>query len=99
MHPAKTLDLLQRISAGLADSLLLLIGFDLQHSSEPKSENAPNNFYQPIPENDRIDGDYKTEVIPSVFDTLDKDPLLQWGALAATGLLALLAAHTLKNRG
>ncbi len=96
---AKALDLLQRISPGLADSLLLLIGFDLQHSSEPKSENAPNNFYQPIPENDRIDGDYKTQVIPSVFDTLDKNPLLQWGALAATGILALLAAHTLKNRG
>ncbi|ADI62864.1 short-chain dehydrogenase/reductase SDR ['Nostoc azollae' 0708] len=41
---AKTLDLLQRISPGLPDSLLLLIGFDLQHSSEPKSETHQITF-------------------------------------------------------
>ncbi|MTJ54170.1 SDR family oxidoreductase [Anabaena sp. UHCC 0253] len=103
---AKALDLLQRISPGLVDSLLLQFGFDLQRSSEPKSENAPNNFYQPVPEHDRIDGDYKTQVIPSFFDALDKNPVLQWGAIAslavgiaATGVLALLAVQTLKNKG
>ncbi len=91
---AKLLDLAQKISPSLVDSLLLLIGFNLQHSDEPKSEDAPNNFYQPVPEDNRIDGDYQNLVIPSITDLLGKLPLFQWGAAA---LLTVLAAQEFKQ--
>ncbi|MCC5663872.1 SDR family oxidoreductase [Nostoc sp. CHAB 5784] len=94
---AKILDLVQRISPPLVDSLLLLVGFNLQRSSEPKSEDAPNNFYQPVAEHDKVDGDYSNLVILSVTDWLEKNPLLQWGAIAGTAALALLAAQLLKD--
>ncbi|MCC5645297.1 SDR family oxidoreductase [Nostoc sp. CHAB 5824] len=94
---AKILDLVQRISPPLVDSLLLLVGFKLQHSSEPKSEDASNNFYQPVAEDDRVNGDYGHLVIPSVSDWLEKNPLLQWGAIAGTAALALLAAQVFKD--
>lgn len=96
---AKILDLVQRISPPLVDSLLLLIGFKLQHSSEPKSEDASNNFYEPVAEDDRVNGDYSNFVIPSVSDWLDKNPVLQWGAIAGTAALALLVAQVLKEQG
>ena len=94
---AKILDLLQRISPPLVDSLLLLVGFKLQHSSEPKSEDASNNFYEPVAEDDRVNGDYGHLVIPSVSDWLEKNPVLQWGAIAGTAALALLVAQVIKD--
>lgn len=94
---AKILDLVQRISPPLVDSLLLLIGFNLQHSSEPKSEDASNNFYQPVAEDDRVNGDYGHLVIPSVSDWIEKNPVLQWGAIAGTAALALLVAQVIKD--
>ena len=94
---AKMLDLLQRISPPLVDSLLLLIGFKLQHSSEAKSEDASNNFYEPVAEDDRVNGDYGHLVIPSVSDWLEKNPVLQWGAIAGTAALALLVAQVIKD--
>jgi NAD(P)-dependent dehydrogenase (short-subunit alcohol dehydrogenase family) len=42
---ARAIDLLQRLSPSLLDSLLLRVGFSLQRSDEPKSEKAPNNLY------------------------------------------------------
>ncbi|MEH2384522.1 MAG: SDR family oxidoreductase [Nostoc sp.] len=96
---AKILDVLQRLSPSLVDSLLLLVGLDLQRTSEPKSEDAPNNFYQPVAEDDRVNGDYGNLVVPSVSDWLEKNPLLQWGAIAATLALAFLAAQAFKKEG
>ncbi|MBW4424912.1 MAG: SDR family oxidoreductase [Nostoc desertorum CM1-VF14] len=96
---AKILDLLQRISPPLVDSLLLLVGFKLQRSSEPKSEDASNNFYQPVAEDDRVNGDYGHLVIPSVSDWIEKNPVLQWGAIAGTAALALLVAQVIKEQG
>jgi len=95
---AKILDLLHRISPALTDSLLLLVGFQSQHiSGEPKSEAGANNFYQPVPEHDRVDGDYSNLVIPSISDFLEQNPPLQWGAIAAGTVLALLTAQALKR--
>ncbi|AUB36230.1 Short-chain dehydrogenase [Nostoc flagelliforme CCNUN1] len=96
---AKILDLVQRISPPLVDSLLLLVGFKLQHSSEPKSEDASNNFYEPVAEDDRVNGDYSNLVIPSVSDWLEKNPVLQWGAIAGTAALAFLVAQVIKEQG
>jgi hypothetical protein len=89
----------QRISPPLVDSLLLFVGFNLQHTSEPKSEDASNNFYQPVAEDDRVNGDFGNLVIPSVSDWLDKNPLLQWGAIASTAALALQVAQVIKEQG
>lgn len=97
---AKMLDALQRISPGLADSLLLLIGIPLQRfSNQPKSEDAPDNFYEPILENTQVDGDYGSFVIPSFLDGFDKNPVLKWGAIASLAALAFLAAQTIKDEG
>lgn len=91
---AKLLDLAQKISPSLVDSLLLLIGFNLQRSNEQKSEDAPNNFYQPVQQDGRVDGDYQNLVIPSITDALGKLPLFQWGVGA---LLMLMAIQALKQ--
>jgi hypothetical protein len=77
---------LQRISPSLMDNILLLIGFPLQHTNEPKSEDAPNNLYEPIPAHDRVEGDFGHLTIPSITDWLDMNPPLKWGALAAAAL-------------
>ncbi|HIK05227.1 MAG TPA: SDR family oxidoreductase [Trichormus sp. M33_DOE_039] len=86
---AKVLDLAQKISPSLVDSLLLAIGFNLQRTNEPKSEDSSNNFYQPVPEDSRVNGDYQNLVIPSITDALGKLPLFQWGAGALLMFLAL----------
>ncbi|MEH2011399.1 SDR family oxidoreductase [Nostoc sp.] len=96
---AKILDVVQRVSPSLVDSLLVLLGLDLQRTSEAKSEDAPNNFYQPVAEDDRVNGDYGNLVVPSVSDWLEKNPLLQWGAIAGTLALAFLAVLVFKKEG
>jgi hypothetical protein len=89
----KLLDVLQRLSPGLVDALLVTIGFQFQKTEETKSY-APNNLYEPVPENDRIEGDFGHLAISSFTDWLDREPLLKWGALAGAvlgvGALALL---------
>jgi NAD(P)-dependent dehydrogenase (short-subunit alcohol dehydrogenase family) len=98
----KVLDLLQRLSPELVDTLLLLVGFQGQRTNEPKSEDAPNNVFEPIQGYDRVEGDFGELVIPSITDWLDKNPPLKWGALAATALggvaLAMLATQV-SNKG
>ncbi len=98
----KVLDLLQRLSPELVDTLLLLVGFQGQRTNEPKSEDAPNNVFEPIQGYDRVEGDFGELVILSITDWLDKNPPLKWGALAATALggvaLAMLATQV-SNKG
>lgn len=96
---ARVLDGLQRLSPSLVDFLLLGIGFPLQRSQEPKSEDAPNNLYEPVSNHTGIDGDFKDWVVPSVLDSFDKNPLLKWGAIATVAGLAYIAAQTLKDEG
>lgn len=90
----KVLDLLQRVSPELVDALLLLIGFQLQRTTEPKSEDAPSNLFEPIQGYDRVEGDFGNLTIPSISDWFDKHPPFKWGAIAGIGLgsLALLTS-------
>ena len=46
---ARVLAALQRLSPQLADSLLLLVGFQGQRSNQPKSPDDRNNLYEPVP--------------------------------------------------
>jgi hypothetical protein len=96
---ARALDALQRLSPELVDSLLLLIGFPLQRTDQPKSPEDRNNFYEPVPDDTRIDGDFNNQVIPSVSDWLDKNPVVKWGAVAGVAALALLATQVGKDGG
>jgi NAD(P)-dependent dehydrogenase (short-subunit alcohol dehydrogenase family) len=87
----RVLDVLQRISPELVDNLLLLAGFKFQRTSEPKSEDAPDNLYETIPAHDRVEGDFKNLTIPSFTDWVEMNPLLKWGvAAAALGAAAVL---------
>ncbi|SRR5579883_1512430 len=98
----KLLDGLQRLSPALVDHLLLLIGFQFQRTHELKAENSPNNLYEPVPEHDRVEGDFSHLTIPSVTDWLDRNPILGWSAVAGTlgvALLATLATQALKGNG
>lgn len=89
----RVLDLVQRVSPELVDSLLALIGFVGQRTNEPKSEDAPDNLYGPVPEYDRVEGDFRNLAIPSFLDWLDMNPPLKWGALAAVlGIAAFVGA-------
>lgn len=94
---ARVTDLLQRLSPGLVDFILMNIGYQLQQTSEPKSEDVPNNLYQPIPANDKVEGDFGNLAVPSIGDWLDKNPLLKWGAVAGTATLAFLATQAFKE--
>ena len=96
----KILDVLQRLSPALVDSLLVLAGFQGQRTNELKSADAPNNLYQPVAEHDRVEGDFGNLTVPSVTDWLDRHPALGWGAAGtAVGVafLALLATQALNG--
>lgn len=96
----RVLDILQKISPELVDAILLSISFDGQKTKEFKSEDAPNNLYEPISGYDRVKGDFSSRVIPSFLDSLDKNPSLRVGAvaLAAAGFLALLNGKSLRSQ-
>lgn len=89
----RMLDLLQRFSPELVDSLLALIGFEGQRTNEPKSEVGPDNLFAPVPEHDRVEGDFGNLTIPSISDWVEMNPAIKWGALAAgMGIAAFLGA-------
>ncbi|MBC7969707.1 MAG: SDR family oxidoreductase [Verrucomicrobia bacterium] len=99
----KVLDVLQRLSPGLVDALLVLAGIPGQKTNELKSAEAPNNLYAPVPENDRVEGDFGNLTVPSVTDWFDRHPAFGWSAAAGTALgaafLVMLAAQALNQEG
>ncbi|HEY9698958.1 MAG TPA: SDR family oxidoreductase [Trichocoleus sp.] len=96
----RVLDLLQRISPALADTVLQLVAVDGQHTTVKKNEDDPNNLYEPIssPGYDRTEGDFGHLVIPSFAELLDFHPAVKWGAIAGISALALLATQFLMDR-
>ncbi|MCU0537069.1 MAG: SDR family oxidoreductase [Hydrococcus sp. Prado102] len=94
---ARAIDLLQRTSPALLDALLVRVGFPLQKSDEPKAEGEANNLYEPVPEQTRVDGDFSQQVVPSLLDWVDKNPVLKWGAVASVAALGLLAMQALQD--
>ncbi|BAZ11918.1 short-chain dehydrogenase/reductase SDR [Calothrix sp. NIES-4071] len=57
----KVLLFLQRISPSLVDAYLLRTGFNSQYTKEPKSENTPDNLFEPITGYDTIEGDFTNQ--------------------------------------
>jgi NAD(P)-dependent dehydrogenase (short-subunit alcohol dehydrogenase family) len=68
----RVLDLLQRLSPSLVDTLLVLVGFQGQRTKEVKSEDAPNNVFAPITGYDKVEGDFRHWTIPSFTEWLEK---------------------------
>lgn len=63
----KLILLAQRISPDLVDAYMVQSGFDSQHTNEPKSENAPDNLFEPISGYDKIQGDFGDQARYSSF--------------------------------
>ena len=96
----KIADVLQRLSPALMDAMLLAISFKGQLTNEPKSEDAPNNLFEPISGYDRVEGDFSQLAIPSVTDWFDRNPVVKWGAIAAAVLgVVALAGITVPKDG
>jgi hypothetical protein len=92
------MDLIERLSPQLMDTLPLQAGagFKLQKTSEPKSEDAPDNLFEPISGFDRVEGDFTKQSRANSYSTwLETHARAKWGAIAVTVLgafgLALLA--------
>jgi NAD(P)-dependent dehydrogenase (short-subunit alcohol dehydrogenase family) len=95
----RAMSLIQRLSPQLMDTLLLQAGagFKLQETSEPKSEDAPDNLFEPIAGFDQVEGDFSKHSRANSYSTwLETHPTAKWGAIAVTVLgaagLAILAA-------
>lgn len=93
----RALDLLQKLSPTLVDTLLQLVAVDGQHTKIPKQESDPNNLYEPIEGYSQSTGDYGNLTIPSFLEQLDFYPAVKWGAIAGVGALALLALNAFKD--
>lgn len=93
----RILDLLQRLSPELVDAILATVAFPLQRTDQPKSEDGPNNLYEPRSDTNRVEGDFDHLTIPSVSDWLAMNPALTatLAGTAALGAAALLAAKVL----
>jgi hypothetical protein len=94
----RAMDLIERLSPQLMDTLLLQAGagFKLQKTSEPKSEDAPDNLFEPISGFHRVEGDFSKQSRANSYSTwLETHATAKWGAIAVTVLrafgLALLA--------
>ena len=92
------MDIIERLSPQLMDTLLLQAGagFKLQKTSELKSEDAPDNLFEPISGFDRVEGDFTKPSRANSYSTWpETHATAKWSAIAVTVLgafgLALLA--------
>ncbi|WP_199320644.1 SDR family NAD(P)-dependent oxidoreductase [Leptolyngbya sp. FACHB-261] len=75
----------QKLSPRLIDSLLLLLGFKLQKTKEPKSESDPDNLFEPISSEDRVKGDFTNQARQSYSTWLQTHPTAKWAQLPPLG--------------
>lgn len=62
----KMMLLTQKISPGLMDAFMLSFGFDAQRTTQPESEDAPDNLFEPISGFDTTEGDFRDKTQPSI---------------------------------
>lgn len=68
----RILDIAQRLSPKLLDSILSAIGFKGQRTDELKSANDPNNLFEPMDGYTQVEGDFNNLTVPSISDWLVK---------------------------
>ena len=81
----RILDLCQRLSPELMDAILVRLGFRGQQTDEIKTENDPNNLFEPMDGYHQVKGDFGNLTIPSVSDWLAKNPTVTLGTLGVLG--------------
>ena len=81
----------QAISPQLMDQYMLMSGFNSQKTNQPKSEDAPDNLYEPLPDFDRVEGDFKLRTQPSFSDWLNNHPQIKLGVAIAGLALGAIA--------
>ena len=86
----------QMASPGLTDAALSLTAFEGQRTDEPKSEDAPDNLFQTLDQDDRVNGDFSDRARrTSLYTWLETHPAAKRAlALGAAGALVLLASRT-----
>jgi NAD(P)-dependent dehydrogenase (short-subunit alcohol dehydrogenase family) len=86
----KALLLTQRLSPRLMDAFMLHAGFRWQQTDEPKPEEAPDYLFEPVQDDDRIEGNFgKWSFSRSLSTWLDTHPAAKRGAAVGVALLAL----------
>ena len=91
----KAMLLNQRLSPRLMDAIMGPVGYRWQQREDPKPENAPDYLFEPLENDDRIEGSLGGWSVSSSLSTwLDTHPAAKVGLLAATtlGAAALLRA-------
>jgi NAD(P)-dependent dehydrogenase (short-subunit alcohol dehydrogenase family) len=91
------LDLLQKVSPELTDTLLNLVAVEGQKTTTTKFETDPNNLFEPIEGYNTTTGDFDNKTIPSFLDWLDFHPAAKLGAVAGLGTFALFFARMLQD--
>ena len=90
----KALLLTQRLSPRLMDAFMLPAGFRWQQTDEPKPEEAPDYLFEPVQDDDRIEGNFgKWSFSRSLSTWLDTHPATKRGAAVGVALLALAAVR------
>ena len=93
----RVLDALHRLSPELTDALVGRIAIQGQRTNVIKSENDPNNLFEPIEGYNTTTGDFSDKTIPSFLEWFDFNPDAKWGIAASVGALLLLATNLLKD--
>jgi NAD(P)-dependent dehydrogenase (short-subunit alcohol dehydrogenase family) len=90
---AKAVMLSQQLSPRLLDTLLKIRGFEVHYTGEPKSEDAPDNLFEPMEGHNVVEGSFSDRAHPrSLYTWLELRPTLKRAATVggALGALAVL---------
>ena len=87
---AKAVILSQQLSPRLLDALLRVRGFEVHYTSEPKSEDAPDNLFEPIEDHNVVEGSFRARAHSrSLYNWLELHPAVKRGAMAGLTIGAL----------
>ena len=94
---AKMMKFTQELSPGLADRVLLKVGFESQKTEQPKPASAPNNLFTPVSGFDVVEGAFGNKAARRTpFNWTEKHPVaMQWVAI---GAFAAIVAAALRPR-
>ncbi len=93
---AKAVILSQVVSPRLLDAALERFGFEVHYTREPKSEDAPDNLFEPLEGQNKIEGSFSDRAHPrSLYNWLELRPVAKRVAVlgAALGAFAILRAR------
>jgi NAD(P)-dependent dehydrogenase (short-subunit alcohol dehydrogenase family) len=91
------LDLLQKVSPALTDTLLNLVAVEGQKTHKTKFESDPHNLYEPIEGYSTVTGDFNDKMIPSFLDWIDIHPAIKVGTAAGVGALLFLLTQSFQE--